>query len=99
MREEFGFEEALRRLKLGEKVRRAEWNSDGKHPNFFIFINPPSKIKVQEGKPLSDNLLIGSNVFCFSYIMLCFPDANKENCIMPWVPNQLDILCSTWEVA
>jgi hypothetical protein len=82
------FGAALEQVKKGKRMRRLGWDSDE-----FIFLVPGSTFKVNR-PPLLGIYPEGTEVKYHAHI-----DRHcRDGQIMPWVPNQPDLLDDDWEV-
>ena len=86
----FAFGMAIEAMRKGFRVARRGWN--GK--NMFLFYNPGSNVKVQEGRPLAAAFLAGTPVNCRPYIMM--KTADEQLTIVPWLASQTDMLADDW---
>jgi len=82
------FGAALEQVKKGKRMRRLGWDSDE-----FIFLVPGSTFKVNR-PPLLGIYPEGTEVKYHAHI----DRPGRDGQIMPWVPNQPDLLDDDWEV-
>lgn len=81
----FSFGVAIENLKYAKKVRRLYWKEDE-----FIFLVPGSIFQVNR-KPLLGIYPEGTEITYHSHI-----DIVKDGVVMPWTPNQDDMLKEDW---
>lgn len=77
---------ALRNLKIGIKVRRFSWPE-----GVFVFLVPGSTFQVNR-KPLLGIYPEGTEITYHSHIDI----VGVDGVVMPWTPNQDDILKEDW---
>jgi len=80
------FEEALKNLKEGKKVKRDWW------PGHFIFLVAGIELEVN-GLPLINHFPEKSRVYCLPDILL-----SKDNILSTWAIPPQDILAEDWEL-
>jgi hypothetical protein len=83
---------AVEMLKEGYKVARFGWNGKG----MYLFYNPPSDVKVTDGRPLAASHPVGTECHMAPYIMM--KTADPELTFVPWLASQTDILSEDWMV-
>lgn len=86
------FGEALKQLRAGYRVAREGWNGRG----MWLFLNPGSMVKVQDGRPLASAFPVGEDVECLPYIMMKTVGITPK--LVPWLASQTDILAEDWFV-
>ena len=90
-----GFEFALKALKDGSRIRRAGWNGKG----MWLTLSPgnravpPENIWAPNNKALAESLP-HRVVTVLPYITM----KTVDNCIVPWLASQTDLLADDWEV-
>ena len=83
------FSNALKALKLGEKVSRSGWNGKG----MFLYLVPGSDFKVNR-PPLLGIYDEGTGIEYRAHIDMKTADGS---CV-PWVASQTDLLADDWEI-
>lgn len=83
------FGDAVRELKLGNKVARAGWNGKG----MFLFLVQGSTFKVRRA-PLLGIYQEGTEIRYCPHIDMRTVDGS----IVPWLASQSDVLADDWEV-
>jgi hypothetical protein len=83
------FGDALQKLKLGGRVRRAGWN--GK--DMFLFLVPGSQFVVNR-PPLLGIYPSGTEIEYQAHIDM----KTAQGTVVPWVASQTDLLADDWEV-
>src|SRR5688572_14373721 len=85
-----GFDEALRYLKAGARVRRAGWNGKG----MWLVLIPGSTFTVTEGRPMSAGFPVGASVDYLPHVDMKTADGK----VVPWLCSQTDMLSEDWEL-
>lgn len=83
------FGEAVRQMKLGNKVARSGWNGKG----MFLFLVPGSTFKVNR-PPLLGIYEEGTEINYCPHIDM----KTADNKIVPWLASQTDVLAEDWEI-
>lgn len=83
------FGEAIRQMKLGNKVARSGWNGKG----MFLFLVPGSTFKVNR-PPLLGIYEEGTEINYCPHIDM----KTADNKIVPWLASQTDVLAEDWEI-
>ena len=83
------FGDAIRAMKTGAKVARADWN--GK--SMFVFLVSGSTFEVNRA-PLLDIYPAGTTINYHAHIDMCTADST----IVPWLASQTDVLAEDWEL-
>jgi hypothetical protein len=88
------FSDALRALKVGNKVARAGWNGKG----MWLTLSPgkrcyPNDLWADNNRKFADRQP-SQMVQVLPYITL----KTADNCIVPWLASQTDILADDWEL-
>ncbi len=83
------FSDALKRIKLGERLFRKGWNG----ANMFIFLVDGSEFEVNR-KPLLGIYPRGKQITYQPHIDMC----TASGSIVPWLASQSDLLADDWAV-
>lgn len=88
----FGFGEALKQLKLGEKVARCGWNGKG----MFLTLQRGSTVKGEDMRNENAKKFYGENeVRISSHIDMKSAD---DTYVVGWLASQTDMLAEDWFV-
>lgn len=93
---EFGFDEAIRLLKAGEKVSRSGWNGKG----MFIWmaggsVNPAEKMLGSWFAPYTTTVPSGERVVVNPFLCM---KASDGSIVVGWLASQTDMLAEDWGV-
>lgn len=104
------FSGALYHLKQGERVRRAGWNGKGM---WLALVKPDRGGPIYGGPPLRDHVLYGASFQQVRdadyphHHMAAYPPPRllpwigmktADDCFVPWVASQADLLAEDWEI-
>ena len=83
------FGEALKALKLGNKVSRTGWNGKG----MFLFLVPGSTFKVSRA-PLLGIYPEGTEINYHAHVDM----KTADGMVVPWLCSQTDMLAEDWGI-
>ena len=92
MGETFDFGEALRRLKLGERVSRSGWNGKGMWLAYQKAY--PDGIPINQNTATATGIPLGTVCKFLPYLMM----KTADDGFVPWLASQTDVLAEDWAV-
>lgn len=87
------FSDALRQLKGGQRIARAGWNGKG----MWLTLSPGGEVAASDlWAPANKAFAVrnGGSAVVLPYITM----KTADNCIVPWLASQTDVLAEDWMV-